>query len=104
MAVSPIGNLTIVNQNTQIGAIQHANAQTRPDFQSMVALQELEDRQKEISEVRSTEETDLVDEDGHNERDKEEEQKNNQELEEELLADYKEREEEEEGHTLNVLV
>lgn len=57
MAVSPIGNITHINQNAQVGSVQHANSQVKFDFQAMVNLQEMQDRQEEIKEVRPTEET-----------------------------------------------
>ncbi|WP_297810552.1 hypothetical protein [uncultured Helicobacter sp.] len=57
MAVSPIGNITHIHQNAQVGSVQHANTQTKLDFQAMVNLQEMQDKQEEIKEVRPTEET-----------------------------------------------
>ncbi|TLD87007.1 hypothetical protein [Helicobacter sp. MIT 05-5294] len=57
MAVSPIGNITHIHQNAQVGSVQHANSQVKLDFQAMVNLQEMQDKQDEIKEVRPTEET-----------------------------------------------
>ncbi|MDE7176027.1 MAG: hypothetical protein K2N75_08330 [Helicobacter sp.] len=56
MAVSPIGNITHIHQNAQVGSVQHANSQVKLDFQAMVNLQEMQDKQDEITEVRPTEE------------------------------------------------
>ncbi len=56
MAVSPIGNITHIHQNAQVGSVQHANSQVKLDFQAMVNLQEMQDKQDEIQEVRPAEE------------------------------------------------
>lgn len=63
MAVNPIGNVTYINQNAQVGSTQYANSQVRGDFQAMVNLQIMEKQQNEIEEVRPTEETLKSDED-----------------------------------------
>ena len=63
MAVNPIGNVTYINQNAQVNSIQYANSQVKGDFQAMVNLQIMEEKQNEIEEVRPTEETLKSDED-----------------------------------------
>lgn len=80
MAVSPISNVNYINQNSQVGSVQQANAQVKLDFQTMVNLQEMQDRQEEIQEVRPTEETLKTDEDkeGNSKRDQEGNQNQNQ--------------------------
>ena len=57
MAVDPISNVVYINQNAQVGSTQYANVQTKLDFQAMVNLQAMDDKQDEIKEVRPTEET-----------------------------------------------
>lgn len=81
MAVSPIGNITHIHQNAQVGSVQHANSQVKLDFQAMVNLQEMQDRQEEIKEVRPTEETlEANDErEGNGKEPKQEEQEKKQE-------------------------
>lgn len=77
MAVSPVGNMTYINQNAQAGSIQHANAQVKLDFQAMVNLQTLQEQQEKIQEVRPTEETlEAKDErEGNGKQEKDEEEK-----------------------------
>ena len=80
MAVSPISNVNYINQNSQFSSVQPANAPVKLDFQTMVNLQEMQDRQEEIQEVRPTEETLKTDEDkeGNGKRDQEGNQNQNQ--------------------------
>ena len=77
MAVTPIGNLTFINQNAQVSSVQQANTQVKLDFQSMVNLQTLQEQQEEIQEVRPTEETLAVNDEreGNGKREKDEEEK-----------------------------
>lgn len=79
MAVSPIGNVTFINQNAQVGSVQQANAQVKLDFQAMVNLQSMQEEQDEIQEVRPTEENaEVKDEregDGKEEREEEKKEK-----------------------------
>lgn len=86
MAVSPIGNITHIHQNTQVGSVQYANSQVKLDFQAMVNLQEMQDRQDEIQEVRPTEETlEANDEREGNGKDPEQEEKREKEEDKETL-------------------
>lgn len=77
MAVTPVGNMTFINQNAQVSSVQQANTQVKLDFQSMVNLQTLQEQQEEIQEVRPTEETlEVKDErEGNGKREKDEEEK-----------------------------
>lgn len=59
MAISPIGNLTYINQNTQASLQNHTNRlDTAP-----LNLQEHTDRLKEIEEVRTPEDTQKINKD-----------------------------------------
>ena len=59
MAISPIGNLTYINQNTQASLQNHTNRlDTAP-----LNLQEHTDKLKEIEEVRTPEDTQKIDKD-----------------------------------------
>ncbi|MBX7490826.1 hypothetical protein [Helicobacter turcicus] len=83
MAVTPVGNMTYINQNAQVGSMQQANTQVKLDFQSMVNLQNLQDNQEEIQEVRPTEETlEVKDErEGNGKQEKDEEEKHEEQKE-----------------------
>lgn len=59
MAISPIGNITYINQNMQATSATHANAMQRGDM----IPQEFEDKLKEIQEVRPTETGNKIDKD-----------------------------------------
>lgn len=76
MAVTPVGNMTYINQNAQVGSVQQANTQVKLDFQAMVNLQNMQDQQDEIQEVRPTEETlEVKDErEGNGKQEKDEEE------------------------------
>lgn len=51
MALSPIGNVTYINQNSQVSAIQHANSMHKVDFALNANMQEFVDKLKAIQEV-----------------------------------------------------
>ncbi|WP_104697153.1 MULTISPECIES: hypothetical protein [unclassified Helicobacter] len=82
MAISPIGNITYINQNTQANV---PLAQNRSDM-TPLNIQEFEDKLREIQEVRATEGTDSISKDaqrgggnhpGQNEGETQKEQKEN---------------------------
>lgn len=63
MAVGPIGNAIFVNQMTPAAtALQNAH-NNRVDFQNMIAQAQVQDKEKEVLEVRPTEENQAVDPD-----------------------------------------
>ena len=84
MAVSPISNVNFINQNSQVGSIQQANNQVKLDFQAMISLQEMQDKENEVQEVRPTEETPKTNEDKEDNEceDKEHCEDNKEELDE----------------------
>lgn len=59
MAISPIGNITYINQNTQANV---QNIQNRIDT-TPINIQEFEDKINDIQETRATEETHIIDKD-----------------------------------------
>ncbi|PAF47197.1 hypothetical protein BKH41_07915 [Helicobacter sp. 12S02232-10] len=59
MAISPIGNVTYINQNTQASSVQQANSISRSDLIS-ITNKEFEDKLKIIGEVRPTEDSQAV--------------------------------------------
>ncbi|MBD3797531.1 MAG: hypothetical protein IE887_07290 [Campylobacterales bacterium] len=63
MAVGPIGNAIFVNQMTPAAtAVQNAH-NNRVDFQNMIAQSQVQDKEKEVLEVRPAEENQEVDPD-----------------------------------------
>jgi len=75
-AVSPLGNQIIVNQNTPAVAQVQGDHQNRVAAQSMLTNQAQQEEQKNIAEVRPTEETYKIDpENEHEKQHKQEEEK-----------------------------
>jgi hypothetical protein len=68
MAVSPLGNVIQINQNMHIAANKVANAISRIDVQDLAAKEISKDEKKEVQEVRPTEETYKVNEEGEREK------------------------------------
>ena len=69
MAIGPIGNAIFVNQMTaNATALQNAH-NNRVDFQNMVAQAAANEKEKEVLEVRPTEENQEVDPDREHQRD-----------------------------------
>ncbi|PAF47576.1 hypothetical protein BKH46_03900 [Helicobacter sp. 12S02634-8] len=62
MAISPVGNVTYINQNAQASSIQQANAITRSDMTHIIN-QEFQDKLKDIQEVRPTPNAHAIDAD-----------------------------------------
>lgn len=65
MAISPIGNVTYINQNSQINALQQANALTRADMTNIIN-KGFQDKINEIQEVRPAEDTQALNPDSQN--------------------------------------
>ncbi len=68
MAVTPLGNVIQINQNAHVAANKAANVQNRFDIQALAANEIAKDKQKEVEEVRPTEETYEIDEDREHEK------------------------------------
>ena len=68
MAIGPIGNAIFVNQQTAAASnVQNAH-NNRVDFQNMVAQTLANEKEKEVAEVRPTEENQQVDPDREHQR------------------------------------
>ena len=68
MAIGPIGNAIFVNQQTATASnVQNAH-NNRVDFQNMVAQSLANEKEKELMEVRPTEENQQVDPDREHQR------------------------------------
>ncbi|WP_373071699.1 hypothetical protein [Sulfurimonas sp.] len=94
MAIGPIGNAIYVNQQTAAASnVQNAH-NNRVDFQNMVAQTLANEKEKEVMEVRPTEENQQVDPDREHQRQeadeetKREESKNKEEEKEETQEEY----------------
>ena len=78
MAVSPIGNTIHINQNMPIAAAKQTDFQNRLEMQSAVATTAATKEEKEVEEVRPTEEAYKIDPEKEHEK-----KKNEQEAKEE---------------------
>lgn len=89
--ITPLGAVTYVNQNTQSGSIQHANAQQRLDFAAVVNEEMMRQEEQKVKEVRPTEESAKInpDEEREQPQDEEEDEEEQEEVvdEEEELDD-----------------
>lgn len=66
MAVSLVGNITYINQNSQASAVQHAAAQAPPDTLLEANKGEFERKLQEIAQTNPTQASPKVDKDGSN--------------------------------------
>ncbi|WP_394960104.1 hypothetical protein [uncultured Helicobacter sp.] len=66
MAVSLVGNITYINQNSQTSAVQHAAAQARPDVLLEANKGEFERKLQEIAHTNPAQPSPKVDKDGSN--------------------------------------
>ena len=73
MALTPIGNVTYINQNSQVGSMQHANAMQKVDFALNANMQEFVDKLKAVQEVAPAQETKAIDPDDKQEKKNEQE-------------------------------
>lgn len=81
MAISPIGNLTYINQNLQVGANMQANAQHRGDIANLANMQDFKEKLEGIEEVRKLEENEAINPDADSQKQKgEHQQKKKKEL------------------------
>jgi hypothetical protein len=78
MALSPVGGMIYVNQNMHIGATKQLDFQNRIDLQNAAAATILDEKDKEIEELRPTEESHKIDPEHEHDkkrRDREEQKK-----------------------------
>ncbi len=74
MAISPVGGMLYANQNMQTPATKQAEFQQRLDAQTTVAMSESNEEQKQVKEVRPTEETYKIDPEKEHEQQKHDEE------------------------------
>lgn len=60
MAVSPLGNAILVNQNMHIASNQASNLQNRFDLQNLAAMIKANDKHEEVTKIRPTEESHYI--------------------------------------------
>lgn len=68
MAIGPVGNAIYVNQQTASVASVANSHNNRVEFQNMVAQAAAQEKEKEVLEVRPTEENHMVDPDREHEK------------------------------------
>lgn len=83
MAISSIGNLTFINQNSQIGATHQAGVQHRADVANVANMQDFQDRLNDIQEVRRLEENEAINPDADSEKNRKEQEQEQKEREQE---------------------
>lgn len=86
MALSPIGNVTYINQNSQVGSMQHANTMHKVEFGLNANMQEFVDKLKAVQEVAPAQETKAIDPDDKQEKKNEQESHKDSGKENESLA------------------
>jgi len=91
MAITPLGNQIFINQNMSIASQTQAQHQQKVDFQTVLNIQEFQDREKKVEEVRPIEEDEKIDPDREHEKQKEDmENQEHEEKEGEKKEDEKE--------------
>ncbi|WP_295701033.1 hypothetical protein [Helicobacter mastomyrinus] len=78
MALSPIGNVTYINQNSQLGSIQHANNMQKVDFTLNANMQDFVDKLKAVQEVSPSPEVQAINPDDKQEKKRERESEKKQ--------------------------
>lgn len=81
MAITPIGNMVYVNQNAPTASVAQSQHMAKSEGQAFAAIQAFQDREKEVEEVRPTEESFKVDPDREHERERNEQELKEQEKE-----------------------
>ncbi|MBR8462235.1 hypothetical protein KDE12_05105 [Campylobacter sp. faydin G-105] len=74
MSVSPLGNSTFINQNAPVASAVQSNHQARFDLQSAMTEQIAQEKDKQITQLRPTEETYKIDPQHEHEKKKQEQQ------------------------------
>ena len=89
MAVTPLGNQIFINQNMSIASQTQAQHQQKADFQTVLNIQEFQDKEKKVEEIRPIEPDEKIDPDREHEKQKED-MENQEEKEKEKKEDEKE--------------
>jgi len=100
MAVGPVGAVIYTNQNTQAASVKQSDVQNRVDMQNLIASASANEKDKEIREVRPTEETYKIDPEKEHEKKKREEEDNMEERNTPQDTDNEDSKENEEENSL----
>lgn len=104
MAVGPIGNAIYVNQQTaSVSSLQNAH-NNRVDFQNMIAQAAAQEKEKEVLEVRPTEENHEVDPDREHEKNEADQETARSKKHEDSDEEEKKSEDEHPLHILDIKV
>jgi hypothetical protein len=68
MAISPLGNVILTNQNAPVASLAQQQVQGRIDFQNMIASEISQEKKEEIERTRPTEASAEVDPDREHQR------------------------------------
>ena len=91
MAIGAVGNAIFVNQQTASVASIANSHNNRVDFQNMVAQASVQEKEKEVLEVRPAEENHAIDPDReHQKNEAEQETERNEKREEEVVEEESE--------------
>lgn len=74
MEVNASTNITHVNQNTLVASQKQADFQNRLDFQTNAIAESIKEKEKQVEEVRPTEETYRIDPEKEHERERKEQE------------------------------
>jgi len=74
MPVGPVGAMIYTNQNMNAAAVKQTDFQNRLDMQNVAAMASSNEKNKEIEEVRPTEETYKIDPEKEHQKEKNEEE------------------------------
>ncbi len=85
MGISPISGIIYTNQNMQVPAAKQIDFQNKLDLQNVMAAEVLNEKEKEIEEVRPAEESYKIDPQNEHEKEKQDEQSGEKEEEAEFL-------------------
>jgi len=81
MGITPIGGVIYANQNMQIPASKQIDFQNKTDLQNVMAAEVLNEKEKEIEEVRPAEESYKIDPKNEHEKEKSDEESGEKEEE-----------------------
>ena len=94
MAITPVGGMIYANQNMQAAATKQTDFQARLDAQNLAATESANAKDKEVREIRPTEETYKIDPEKEHQKEKSDEETGARE--EQVFAKKREHQEEEE--------
>ncbi|NPA74100.1 MAG: hypothetical protein GXO12_05250 [Epsilonproteobacteria bacterium] len=105
MALTPVEGAIYVNQNMQIAASKQIDLKNRIDLQNSASAQIVNDKEKEVEEVRPAEEAYKIDPEKDHERDKSDQSTGEKEEESKLKKQMQEKEEQKDKpHLLDIKV